>query len=228
MVNFKKLRQMIDVKGNGHVVAVEKQVSSFIRLHLSISGSIELVQSNEEKVVIEADENLQDYFEIVNSGRTLYVTSEAKLRRPVFSSLNIKVYLRQVETLYNACHGHVSTLNTITSPMPMEVRIQSHGDTDLDIVAPSIKVNSACHGNVRLQGECGELNIRNASHGDLDCSQMIAGAVSINNASHGDIRLYSKESIVIKNYGHGDIFYYGPGHLNDVVHYGKGDIKYKG
>src|SRR5689334_20979528 len=101
MVSFKKLRQMIEVKGNGNIVAKEIKVSSFLRLHLGVDCTVELHQSEEEKVVVETDENLQDYFEIANSGRTLYVSSQSKLRKAVYTYTGcvVKVYLRQLDTL---------------------------------------------------------------------------------------------------------------------------------
>src|ERR1043165_7144430 len=111
MVNFKKLRQLIQTKGNGNIVKKEIGVSSFLRLHISIKGDTEIIQSDEEKVVIEADENLQDYFEVVNSGKTLYITSGNTLWIPLFTRLSIKIYCRQMNMLYNASHGDVFSGN---------------------------------------------------------------------------------------------------------------------
>lgn len=219
---------MIAVAGNGNIVSVEKQVSSFIRLHLSVNGFVELIQSDEEKVMIEADDNLQDYFEVVNSGRTLYITNEAKLRRPIFSDLTIKVFFRQMDTLYNACHGDVVTVGEIYLNNPLDIKIMSHGNTELAISTPSIKLTTACHGNISLRGQCNDLTIKHVSHGNMDCKEMLANHASLHNVAHGDVKLYSKESIIIKNYGNSHIHYFGPGQLKDVVQNGNGEIKYKG
>ena len=76
MVNFKPLRQIIEVKGNGNIVTREISVSSFICPHIAGKGQIELYQSDEEKVIVETDENLQNFISAFNSGRTLYVSAE--------------------------------------------------------------------------------------------------------------------------------------------------------
>jgi hypothetical protein len=227
MVNFKKLRQMIETKGNGKIITKEISVSSFLRLHLSINGNVELIQSDEEKVVIEADENLQDYFEVVNSGKTLYVTGGNKLWIPVFTKLSVKVYCRQMNMLYNALHGNVFSNNQLIGNDSFELKVHAQGDTKLNIKAPSVKVNAACHGNIELKGECHELTIKNASQGDIDCKEMIADITSLSNASQGDIKLYSKEEISIKHAGQGDVFYYGEGKLKNIVHHGQGDVKHR-
>jgi hypothetical protein len=226
MVNFKKLRQMIAVKGNGNIVTREIQVSSFIRLHLGVKGTVELIQSTEEKVIIEADENLVDYFEVVNSGRTLYVSSDAKWWNPLHAKGTVKVYLRQLDKLRNCCHGNVYTTAPIQLGTPLEVKLQCHGDTDLELDVPSLNLLMQCHGDVTLKGKCGQLEIKDMAHGSLHCRELIAANVNINNMSHGDIDLHADETIAIKHMGHGSIHYYGKGILKDIRQYGSGEIKH--
>ena len=220
---------MIAVKGNGNIVTREIQVSSFIRLHLGVHASVELIQSNEEKVVIEADENLLEYFEAVNSGRTLYVTSDAKWWNPLHArGGTVKVYFRQFDKLRNCCHGDVYSSTPIQLTTPLEVKIQSHGNTDLELDVPSLNVLMQCHGDVTLKGSCGQFEIKDQAHGNLHCRQLIAAQVNINNMSHGDIELYAEETISIKHMGHGDIHYYGKGILKDIRQYGNGEVKHMG
>ena len=130
---------MIELRGNGNVIEKEIKVSSFIRLHISVHSPVEIIQSDEEKVIIEADENLQDFFQVINSGKTLYVTTEAKLRIPVFTKLKIRVYCRQVYALNNASNADVSCANMLISTEPVEIKLQSQGNTSIQIKAPSIK-----------------------------------------------------------------------------------------
>ncbi|SDP21291.1 Putative auto-transporter adhesin, head GIN domain [Mucilaginibacter sp. OK268] len=226
-MNFKKLRQMIEIKGNGNIVSKEIPVSSFIRLHLAAKGLIELIPSDEEKVVIETDENLLDYFEAINSGRTLYISSEAKFRKPSFTQCKIKVYLRQIDTLYIRCDGgDVNCSKAITLDNPLEIKIQSVGNTNLNIFAPAIKVLSQCSGNVTLKGKCGTLTIKNQSEGNLFALEMIADELSIRNMAEGNVELYADRAISIAHWGQGDVHYAGNAVLTDVKQYGDGIIKH--
>src|ERR1700755_1884499 len=102
-MNFKKLRKMIEEKGNGTISSREIPVSSFIRLHIATNGVTNLIQGDEEKLVVEADENLLKYFEAMNSGRTLYISSDAGLRKPAFTHCKVDVYFRQLDTLQISC-----------------------------------------------------------------------------------------------------------------------------
>ncbi len=215
---------MIEVQGSGTITRKEIPVSSFLRLHLSARGTVYIEQADEEKVIIEADDNLLDYFEVVNSGRTLYVTSEAKLRKPVFTDLKITVRVRQVDTISNVGLGNVESLNQLVCTEPILVKIHSQGDTNLDINAPKIEVVMACQGNVTFRGECNEAKIKTSSQGDLDCKNLRAKDLYIKNMSQGNILLYAEESISITHMGQGYIHYFGPGRLKDIKQHGQGEV----
>ncbi|MES2111567.1 MAG: head GIN domain-containing protein, partial [Bacteroidota bacterium] len=221
-------RQMIEVKGDGNIVSTQKNISSFIRLHISISGRVELIQADEEKVIVEADENLQEYIEVTNSGRTLYITAEGKWRKAGFSSLTVKVYYRQLYSIYNASsNGNLVCTNTLKSGEPVEVKIYSEKSTSkLNINAPAISVRTACIGDVEIEGACDILDINAKSEGNLFASGMQAKTVSLKNYSVGNLELYAGEWLTISNYGEGNISYRGAGKLKDIKQYGSGEIKH--
>ncbi|MES2764621.1 MAG: DUF2807 domain-containing protein [Bacteroidota bacterium] len=228
MASFKKLRQLVEVQGSGNIIAREFPVSSFMRLHLSVRGDVVLKQSDDEKVVIEADDNLLNLniFEVVNSGRTLYVTYSNKLRLPVFTKLKITVYLRQIDTLYNASQGDLATDGAIVLSESLDVNIQSQGNTVLNLKAPSIDLSTSSQGNVEVSGECAEANLKTQSQGNLNCRNLKAQDVKLRNMSQGNAEIYSENSVSIRHMGQGYVHYYGPGKLKDIQHYGDGEVKH--
>lgn len=218
---------MIEVKGNGNIVSKEIKVSSFVRLHLSGKGVIELHKSDDEKVIVETDENLQEYFDVVNSGRTLYVSSEAKFKKPIFTSCKIKVYIRQMDTLYIrndsadvVCPDEIPLIN------PIDITIQSVGNTELNLSAPSIKILCQAQGNVVLKGKCGSINIKNMSEGNFTAKELIAEELTIKNMSQGNVELFANKTITIKHLGQGYVHYSGNAVLKDVKQYGEGEIRH--
>ncbi len=216
---------MLEVKGNGHMVAREIKVSSFIRLHLSGKGLIELYPSSEEKVVIETDENLQEYFNAQNSGRTLYVSAVSMLRTIVPSICIIKVFIRQLDTLYIR-NEHADTVcpQEINLPYPIEIKVQSLGNTQLNIVAPSIRILNQSVGDLSIKGKCGALQIKNQSEGNFDSTAMIADEVSIKNMAEGNVELFATHLITINHFGEGHVHYAGNAVVKDVKQCGKGEI----
>jgi hypothetical protein len=227
MVSFKKLRQMIEIQGNGNIVSREISVSTFIRLHLACKGEIELHQSDEEKVIIETDENLQDFFSAVNAGRTLWVSTDGALRKPVFTKAVVKIYIKQMDKLIiRNDHGNVSCPAQLVFTQPLEVKIQSVGNTDLNLSTPAIKMVCQCEGNVTMRGSCEKIDIKTQMEGNFNSSQLKAGELSIKNMAEGSVDLYAENFITMKHYGEGYIHYYGPAVVKDVVQYGDGEIKH--
>lgn len=225
-MNFKKLRDIISVPGNGHLSAVTYPVSSFLRLHLSVPGRLEVIPSQEEKVVITTDENLQEFFEIVNSGRTLYITPGGKLRRPGFTSVLIQVFIRQLDTLHLACSGDIISEKPIVSEEPLEVKIQCNGDTVLNLEAPKIKLLAQCNGDVTLRGVCHSFEAKTQCNGSFNSRDLIAQDVVFSNQSNGNAWIYGEQTLRIRHRANGFLHYYGPGRLKDVVQFGTGEVRH--
>jgi hypothetical protein len=227
MVNFKKLRQMLEIKGNGNIVSKQIQVSSFIRLHISAWGLTELIQSSEEKVIIETDENLSDCFQVVNSGRTLFISTEAKFRKPVFTHCKVKVYLRQINILYIRCEGgDVSCSAPIKLTSPFTITIQSVGNSHLNFQAPSIQLLSQSEGNVSISGTCQNLEIKNQSEGNFSSRELATETLTIKNMSVGNVEVFAEKQISIFHYGEGWVHYQGNAVLKDVKQFGSGPIRH--
>jgi len=218
---------MIEIKGNGNIVSREISVSTFIRLHIGCTGIIELHQSDEEKVIFETDENLQDFFNVANAGRTLFVTTDAKLRQPVFTKATVKIFVRQLDKLYvRNDRGNVICPNQLTLSQPLEIKVQSVGNTDLNLVVPAIKILCQAEGDVTLRGSCEKIDIKNQSQGHFNSLHLKAGDLSIKNMAEGNVDLYAEKNISMKHYGQGYIHYYGPATVKDVLQYGHGEVKH--
>ncbi len=229
MKKFRKLRQMISVQGNGNIISKEITVSSYLQLHLCVNQEIEIYESTEEKVLIEVDENLQDFIDVSNSGRTLYVSTDTKLfKKPIFTTCKVKVFFRQLNILNisneNADFNCPEPLNFQTE---IKLNIQSVGNTSLRINAPSIKLNNQCVGDVTLAGKCQFIDIKNHSVGNLNAMELISDELVIKSSGVGDVSLFANNLITINQSGVGNIFYYGPAILKDIKQNGAGIIVHK-
>lgn len=218
----------MQLQGSGTLAVRTQPVSSFTRLHLSVHGTVELRQSTEEKVVIEADDNLLDCVSVANAGRTLYVTTEDKLRRPAYSHLRVTVHLRQLQHLDIASEGHVTCPAPLVAVEPLEIKIRSIGNTQLLLQAGALSLNSACEGNVEVAGTASEVKINNLSEGDLDCGHLAAQHLKLRNLGAGNVQLRAEQTIRIQHLGAGFVHYAGPARLLDVRHYGEGEIRHIG
>lgn len=228
MVSFKKLRQMVQVKGNGNIVSKTVSVSSFLRLHIGVRGITELIQSDEEKVEVELDENLMEYFSVMNSGSTLFVSVEGGLlRTPVFTKAVVRVYFRQMDHLVLRCEGgDVVCPQMISLASPLEVKMQSEGNLQLNVSAPQLKVSLQAQGNTTLAGKCGLVEIKNQSQGDLFAKELMASELTLKNSGQGNLEVFADKKISISHAGQGYIHYYGDAQLMDIKQHGQGEVKH--
>lgn len=234
-MNFKKLRAMNSIKGSGSIALREQEVSSFIHLHVAINAKgngqsvqIELHPSAEEKVVFETDSNLVRFFSAVNLGRTLFVASDAGYRNIDFTLLKIKVYLRQVARLQITCDNfRLTTANRLSSPMPLELKIQGVGNADVALEVPVLKALFQVEGNIALKGICEEAQLRSHSVGNLMAKDFVTQKMKLKNMSEGFLEVHAEKTIEIFHGGEGNVHYYGNARLNDVVQRGEGFIQHK-
>jgi hypothetical protein len=226
---MKKLRHLVNVQGNGTIISKEFAVSSFVQLHLSIRHDIELYHSNEEKVVIEMDENLQEFVDVSNSGSTLYVSTDTGiLKKALFTTCKVKVYYRQLHVIHITTEGaNFDCKQLLDLPNDLEVNIQSVGNTTLRLNAPGIKLISKCVGDVTVEGKCNLFEVKNNSVGNLNTKDLIAGEVIIKNKGVGEVLVYAADAITINHGGVGNLFYYGSATLKELKHNGGGLVQHK-
>jgi hypothetical protein len=121
-------------------------------------------------------------------------------------------------------HGEVFCPERLVLFNPIEIKVQSVGNTFLDISAPAIKLLCQTVGNVVLKGQCERLDVKNQSEGKFDASGMIADELVIRNMAEGNVELFANKEIRISHYGEGYVHYAGDAVLKDVKQYGAGAI----
>ncbi len=202
------------------------EVSSFTRLHLSVHGTVYFVLGDEERIEVEADDNLLDYVQTVNSGRTLYVTSANKLRSPAYSALRTTVYLRQLADLNLACDGDLICPDVLRVANPLTVRIQSNGATELNVEAPALTINITSNGDTTLRGAAGDVQLITASNGQLRDFDLRTQHLQITSKSNGNVEVYAEQTIAAHHMGNGYLHYAGPARLTDVRANGDGAVRH--
>lgn len=218
---------MVEVKGNTEIVTKEINVSSFVRLHLLTSGTVEVFQADEEKVIIEADRNLLRYFEVINSGRTLYLSSEGKLNKPRFTVCNVKVFLRNINTI-DISHEDATVIckEGIKSSFPVNIKIREARAVSLSVESPFLSLLHQASGNVTLSGKCRQATLKVQGEGMLDAGSLRVEELQLRHMSGADVKVHADQLIEINQLGDGPICYSGSGILRDISIKGEGIVKH--
>ncbi len=218
---------MIELKGDAKIGTKEIPVSSFLRIHVLAAGTVEMIQSEEEKVVLEADENLIPYIEVSNSGRTLYISAESSFRKLSFSSCRIKIFLRQVDTI---CISHaqasVCSETGISSSFPLDIKVQEASQFSMPLYCPSVAILHQAVGPVCLTGKCQYLSVKVLGEGNFDARHLQAEELQAKITSDCDVKLHAERQLEITQLGDGTVHYSGPAVLRDLNQRGDGIVRH--
>jgi hypothetical protein len=85
------------VKGSGHLIKETRDLSSFHALDIGGAWNIELIKSDEEKIIIETDDNIMPYVISKVSGGELEVYNKVDIINP--TELNLSIYYKNIDDL---------------------------------------------------------------------------------------------------------------------------------
>ncbi len=186
------------IEGSGNVVTKEVAVQSFDELTVSGVFSVLLTQGGKEEVKIEADDNLQDLFEVKNEGSKLIIGMKKDVN---FSSKKkIKVYIsfKKLKTMNLKTVGNVTSEQNLSFD-DLKLENKSVGNVDLKLTARSLDINNKSVGNVKLQGKADDVVIKNKSVGQIEAAGFIVQKMDIDNNGVGSAEVNAEKELKVKD-----------------------------
>ena len=188
------------IEGNGKTVTREVNVSSFDALQASGIYELKLSQGSKETVKIEADENLQDYFNVRNEGNKLIIDMK-KLENKNFSSKNkLKVYVtfKTLKELDLKTIGGANSDGQLSFE-DLQLKNKSIGKVDLNFTATKLDLESKSVGSLTLTGKAQNAVIRHTGVGSIDASDFVVQTMDIENTGVGSARVNAEKNLKVKD-----------------------------
>ena len=188
------------IEGNGNLVTRDVAVSSFESLKASGVYELKLLQGDKESVKIEADENLQQYFNVKNEGQALVI--DMKELRNV--NLRNKNKMRVFVTFKKLKELDISTVGSVNAEKELnfadlEIKNASVGKVDLRLSANTVKLNNSSVGNVVLAGKAQNADFRNSGVGSLDAGSFVVQTLNIENSGVGSATVNAEKDLKVKD-----------------------------
>lgn len=209
----KKDREKTRIEGSGNVITKEIPVQSFDELTANGVFSLMLTQGDKEQLKIEADDNLQELFEVKNEGSLLKIGMKKDVN---FSSKKgIKVYItfRKLKNMELSMVGNVSSEKNL-SFSDVKIKNSSVGSVDLQMTAETVDVDNTSVGNVKLGGKAESAVIKNNGVGSIKAADFVVQKMDIDNSGIGSAEVNAEKELKVK-----DSF------LGKVVNKGSAEIK---
>jgi Protein of unknown function (DUF2807). len=222
------------VNGSGHVTRIGYRVEPFSKLDIGITLDAVIIPGNEEKVIVETDDNLQQYV-IVESGKgCVNIKMKEHVNIGKRTAGKIYIYTKGVEELNNNSVGRLTSQDTLKTNT-LRLDNSSVGTTDLKIKAQTITVKNSAVGSTslylqsekldmdnsavgktELSGSCPQATIKNSSVGAFIARNLKTQVLHINNSAVGKTEIYAEKEFYIDNTAVGKLEMFGNGAIKQL------------
>ena len=204
----------------------ERKVSDFKAISLSIPAVLQLTQGNENKVVIEGeDEVLEKIITEVEDGR-LTIRFEKWYNYRGSSSLRVFVTVKQLEALLITGSGQITAQSSINAD---KIRLMVSGSGDIessDLIAKKVDVMVTGSGDININGDNNAHYLKAVvtGSGDFDAGELTFENGDLTITGSGTINAGIEEELNAVITGSGKIYYKG-NPLIDATITGSGKIR---
>ena len=188
------------IEGNGKMVTRDVAVSSFDVLQASGIYELKLSQGSKESVKIEADENLQEYFNVHNDGSKLVIDMEKLKNKNLKNTGKMKVYVtfKNLKELDLKTVGDVSSEEQLSFE-DLDLNTKNVGDVTLNLTAKKIDVDSKGVGDVKLSGKANEAIVKNKGVGSFKAGNFVVQTMNIENQGVGSAEVNAEKDLKVKD-----------------------------
>lgn len=188
------------IEGNGKLVTRDVAVSSFDALKASGVYELKLSQGNKETVKIEADENLQEYFNVHNEGSKLVIEWKKMENKNLKLKNKMKVYVtfKKLKELDLSTVGNVASEEQLSFD-ELQLNNKSVGNVDLNLTANKLDLKNTSVGHVKLSGKAQDAIVKNHGVGSLEAGNFLVQTMNIENTGVGHAEVNAEKDLKVKD-----------------------------
>lgn len=186
------------IEGSGNVITKEVNVQSFDELTATGVFSVLLKQGNKEEVKIEADDNLQELFEVKNEGSKLIISMKKDVNFNSKKGMKVYVTFKKIKNMELNMVGSLSSDDNLSFD-DLSITNKSVGSLDLKMTAQSLNVDNKSVGHVKLDGKADNATIKNNGVGSIKAGSFIVQKMDIENTGVGNAEVNAEKELKVKD-----------------------------
>jgi len=195
------------VNGNGNVTTEERPIhSDFDEVKGSAGVDVYLTEGDTFKVVVEADENLQDIIETEVSEGRLTITTNQSIGRS--KAKKVHVTYKTLSAVMASSGADVIGNSVIKSEI-LTLDSSSGADLEVDIIAKEVYADASSGADMKISGRAKKLIVDASSGSDIKAKELEVLVCQANASSGADIEVNVSQEIDGKASSGGDIRYHG-------------------
>jgi hypothetical protein len=189
-----------------------RELSRFHSVDLRSLGRVVLASGPEQKVEVEAEEDLQSRVRTEVQGGVLVVGLRwwlgALLRVPELADVVVRVTVPELRGIRLSGAGQVRSEGMLRVG-DLVLRLSGAGRLSLELAAQRVEARLSGAGAVELSGTAGELEIRLSGAGAVQAERLETRRVRIRASGAGECRVQASETLEAEVSGAGSVRYRG-------------------
>jgi len=193
-------------KGNGNIETREFELTAFNKVYIGGNYNATLIPSQQNRVVIETDENLFKYINVEQYENALNINNVHRLKssRGIF----IDVYYSGVDHIYSTGTSKIAH-EGILQTEELHLDLSGAGSVKLDIVTNSVMIQMSGAGVIELAGQTNSQEAYISGAGGLMAEDLRSKDCDVNLSGVGGAQVYVTEKLEASITGIGGITYSG-------------------
>ncbi|MDD5360884.1 MAG: DUF2807 domain-containing protein [Ignavibacteria bacterium] len=191
------------VKGNGNIIKKDIPVSGMNKISSLGSFNVFIKQSDAEKLNVEGDENLMEYFLAEVSGGELSLSFSKNNVSP--TKFNVYVEVKNLNKLDAVGSGNVKSENTIKSDK-FYLEMVGSGNLDFNISSTDLIIDVTGSGDAKIIASATNCKTEHTGSGNMDLTyDNSQGNIKLEHAGSGNMTANLKsQNAILDNSGSGD------------------------
>lgn len=195
------------IDGNGNVTTQDRQVDGDFHIVKGSSGiDVYLTEGSENKIVVEADENLQDIIETVVMDGKLTIRTSENIGRS--KSKKVHVTFTNLDGIMASSGSDVMS-NSVIKSESLNLDASSGADLELEIIANTVYAETSSGADMKISGKASSLSAKASSGSDLNAKELLVVSCNADASSGADITVNVKDRLDAEATSGGDVHYFG-------------------
>lgn len=196
------------ITGEGPMKSTEYPLENVRSVSIEVPADVRLFQSDEERLVVHAQDNVLDVLVIDINRRSLDIDTVRGTDLRWGTELRFDVYVRDLDKLSFA--GSVDFETDGFQTENLDVSISGSGDGELyNLDIGNLSFSSSGSSELEMSGEVDTLRIDSSGSSDVDAVELRARVVELDSSGSSDVRVWAVERILIDASGSTDLRYRG-------------------
>jgi hypothetical protein len=192
--------------GNGNVVTEDREVADFTEVKGTSGIDVYLTEGNENKVVVEADENLMVQIETYVEDDRLIIRTEGSIGKAKAK----KVYVTYTDLKKIIATSGADVIGqSIIKAETIMLEASSGADLEVEVFAKKVYAETSSGSGIKVSGKATSLRADASSGSDLNARNLLVVDCRADASSGADITVNVKEQLTTEVSSGADIKYYG-------------------